>query len=68
LTVSRKLENESWKMKVLHSKDDTVKKRRVTGTELEKRMWEREGVGSREEIVGPDEDGDFAVGELQTPL
>jgi hypothetical protein len=55
-------------MKVLHSKDDTVKKRRVTGTELEKRRWKREGVGSKEEIVGPDEDGDFAVGELQTPL
>jgi len=55
-------------MKVLHSKDDTVKKRRVTGTELEKRMWEREGVGSKEGIVGPDEDEDFVMGELSTSL
>ena len=52
----------------MHSKDETVKKRRVTGTELEKRMWKREGVGSKEEIVGPDEDEDFAVGELPTSL
>lgn len=55
-------------MKVLHSKDDTVKKRRVTGTELEKRMWKREGVGSKEEIVGPDEDEDLAMGGLRTSL
>jgi hypothetical protein len=55
-------------MKVLHSKDDTVKKRRVTGTELEKRKWKGEGAGSKEEIVGPDEDEDFAMGGWHTPL